>query len=114
MPRPPGFWCHDGLLPRLLSPLAWISAAITAHRVAQAGWRAPVPVICCGNVTVGGAGKTTLALDLSHRLIASGHAVHFLLRGYGGTLHGPHRVLPADTSAQVGDEALLLAGVAPT
>jgi tetraacyldisaccharide 4'-kinase len=114
MPHQPQFWRHDGLLPRLLSPLAALTAAATARRVAKAGWQAPIPVICCGNVTVGGAGKTTLALDLGQRLTAQGHVVHFLLRGYGGTLRGLHRVTPADTAAQVGDEALLLAPVAPT
>jgi tetraacyldisaccharide 4'-kinase len=114
MPRQPQFWRHDGILPRLLSPLAALTAAATARRVAKAGWQAPIPVICCGNVTVGGAGKTTLALDLGQRLTAQGHAVHFLLRGYGGSVRGPHRVLPACTAAQVGDEALLLAEVAPT
>ena len=40
--------------------------------------------------------------------------MHFLLRGYGGAIRGPHRVTPDDTAAQVGDEALLLAAVAPT
>jgi tetraacyldisaccharide 4'-kinase len=73
-----------------------------------------VPVICCGSVTVGGAGKTTLALDLGGRFVARGRAVHFLLRGYGGVVRGPHRVATSDTAAQVGDEALLLAAVAPT
>ena len=75
-------------MPRLLSPFAAVTAAVTARRVARPGWRAPVPVICCGNVTVGGAGKTTLALDLGARLIARGHGVHFLLRGYGGRRAG--------------------------
>ena len=114
MPHQPQFWRHDGILPRLLSPLAALTTAVTARRVAKAGRHAPIPVICCGNVTVGGAGKTTLALDLGQRLIAQGHAVHFLLRGYGGMVRGPHRVTPADTAAQVGHEALLLAGIAPT
>ena len=114
MPHAPDFWRRDGVLPRLLSPLAAITAAVTAHRVARPGWRAPVPVICCGNVTVGGAGKTTLALDLGTRLAARGRAVHFLLRGYRGAIRGPHRVAAADTAEQVGDEALLLAAVAPT
>ena len=114
MLHPPQFWRRDGVLPRLLSPLSAITAAVTAHRIAQPGWRAPVPVICCGNVTVGGAGKTTLALDLGQRLIARGRAVHFLLRGYGGKQRGPHRVAPGDTASDVGDEALLLAAVAPT
>jgi tetraacyldisaccharide 4'-kinase len=114
MPQPPDFWNHDGLLPRLLSPLAAVTAAFTAWRVTRSGWQAPVPVICCGNVTMGGAGKTTLALDLGARLVACDHVVHFLLRGYGAAIHGPHRVRAGDTAAQVGDEALLLANTAPT
>jgi len=114
MLHPPGFWRRDGVIPRLLSPFSGITAALTARRVAQPGWRAPAPVICAGNVTVGGAGKTTVALDIGQRLVAQGRAVHFLLRGYGGTVRGPHRVASSDTVAMVGDEALLLANVAPT
>ncbi len=114
MPRAPAFWFRDGWTARLLSPLSAIGAAIAARRVARPGWRAPVPVICCGNVTVGGAGKTTLVLDLAQRLIARGCAVHILLRGYGGRSRGTHRVSPDDTAEAVGDEALLLAAVAPT
>jgi tetraacyldisaccharide 4'-kinase len=114
MPGAPSFWSHDGLLARLLSPLSAVGAAITARRVARPGWQAPVPVICCGNVTVGGAGKTTLALDLAHRLSHRGHAVHVLLRGYGGDSRGMHRVATDDPAARVGDEALLLAAAAPT
>ena len=79
------------------------------------GWRAPVPVICCGGATAGGAGKTTLALDLGRRLAARGLAPHFLLRGYGGSVKGPVRVDPAQHGSEaVGDEALLLAAGAPT
>jgi tetraacyldisaccharide 4'-kinase len=98
----------------MLAPLSGVGAAITAHRVAQTGWHAPVPVICCGNATVGGAGKTTVAIDLAHRLTARGIAVHILLRGYGGVARGARRVQPDDTAAVTGDEALLLAAVAPT
>jgi tetraacyldisaccharide 4'-kinase len=101
-------------LPLLLSPFAAVTAVVTAHRVTRSGWRAPVPVICCGNVTVGGAGKTTLALDLGRRLLASGHRVHFLSRGYGGSGRGIRRVAPGDAASEVGDEPLLLAEVAPT
>jgi tetraacyldisaccharide 4'-kinase len=112
----PAFWFSGGgaLTPRLLSPLAAVTAAITARRVSRLGWRAPVPVVCCGNVTVGGAGKTTLALDLGQRLLARGRRVHFLSRGYGGSNRGTHRVDLRETTAQVGDEPLLLAEVAPT
>jgi tetraacyldisaccharide 4'-kinase len=110
----PSFWSHDGVLARVLSPLSAVGAALTARRVARPGWRAPVPVICCGNVTVGGAGKTTLVLDLARRLIDRGRAVHVLLRGYGGSARGVHRVAADDHAALTGDEALLLAAVAPT
>ncbi len=114
--RAPAFWRGpgDGMLGRLLSPLGAITAAVTARRIARPGWRAPVPVICCGNVTLGGSGKTTLALDLGRRLAARGLAVHFLLRGYGGRVRDAKRVLVDDSPALVGDEALLLAAAAPT
>jgi tetraacyldisaccharide 4'-kinase len=108
----PAFWSHDGLLARALSPLSAVGSALTARRVARPGWVAPIPVVCCGNVTVGGAGKTTLVLDLARRL--SGRGVHILLRGYGGASRGIHRVTPDDPVSLVGDEALLLAQVAPT
>jgi hypothetical protein len=84
-----------GLLPCCSSPVAAFYAAATARRMRRPGWRAPVPVICCGNATAGGSGKTTAALDIGRRLANRGIAVHFLLRGYGGTLRGPLRVDPA-------------------
>jgi tetraacyldisaccharide 4'-kinase len=102
------------VLPRLLAPASAVVAAITARRVARPGWQAPVPVLCCGNVTVGGAGKTTLVQDLARRLAARGQDVHMLLRGYGGRDHVAHRVGSGDTAMEVGDEALLLAGIGPT
>jgi 3-deoxy-D-manno-octulosonic-acid transferase len=113
----PGFWRFgaSGVVGALLSPVSYIVAAGTARRVARPGWVAPVPVICCGNATVGGAGKTTLALDLAVRLQARGLRVHVLTRGYGGSARATLRVDPAiHDSSQVGDEALLLAAVAPT
>ncbi|MCU0888588.1 MAG: tetraacyldisaccharide 4'-kinase [Rubritepida sp.] len=117
MLRAPGFWLPGGggLAPLLLSPVSAIYARATARRVSRPGWTAPVPVICCGNVTAGGAGKTTVALDLLERLAARGAAPHALLRGYGGTARGPLRVEPTTHDSRVvGDEALLLASLAPT
>jgi tetraacyldisaccharide 4'-kinase len=102
-------------MPLLLAPISALYAGATARRMAQPGWQAPVPVICCGNATAGGAGKTTVALDLGQRLADRGIAAHFLLRGYGGRLNGPIRVDPAThDSTAVGDEALLLAERRPT
>ncbi len=112
--HPPTFWRHDGWLARALSPASGLVAAATARRVARPGWRAPVPVLCCGNVTVGGAGKTTLALDIGQRLQRRGLRVAFITRGYGGTVRGAVQVHDGASATQVGDEALLLAAVAPT
>ena len=114
--RPPRFWAADGpAWPGVvLAPLGGLVAAVTARRVARGGWRAPVPVLCVGNASVGGSGKTVVALDLAARLAAAGRAPHVLLRGYGGTVRGVRRVAAEDPAALVGDEAKLLAAVAPT
>ena len=94
--RAPDFWSGGGwgIAPLLLSPIAAIYAAATARRVARRGWKAPVPVICCGNATAGGAGKTTVALDIGQRLSNRGVATHFLTRGYGGRMSDNNATLP--------------------
>jgi tetraacyldisaccharide 4'-kinase len=72
-------------------------------------------VICIGNLTLGGAGKTPAALAVADILRAAGRNPFALSRGYGGNLHGPVRVDPAKhRAADVGDEPLLLARYAPT
>ncbi len=100
----------------VLSPVGTIFAAGGRLRRALARpYRAGIPVICVGNLTAGGAGKTPVALDLGERLHRTGCRVAFVTRGYGGSLAGPVQVDPArQTAAEVGDEPLLLAAVAPT
>jgi tetraacyldisaccharide 4'-kinase len=79
------------------------------------GRQADLPVICLGNLTVGGAGKTPAALAVAQLLHAAHERPFFLSRGYGGQLAGPVRVNPSlHRAANVGDEPLLLARVAPT
>jgi len=114
--RAPEFWDRDGVLPRLLAPAAWLYRAGGAVKAAMSTpWRAPVPVVCIGNLTLGGAGKTPVALAVGDRLLARGRRVHFLIRGYGGRARGPLLVDPDRHDAgEVGDEALLLARMAPT
>jgi len=114
--REPGFWWRKaGLASALLSPLAAAYGAVAAPRMARAGARAGVPVICIGNFTLGGAGKTPTAIAIARMLRDGGERVFFLTRGYGGSANGPKLVdADADRADVVGDEALLLARVAPT
>lgn len=116
--RAPDFWDRktDGVLPTLLRPLGCVIAGLAAMRQKRSRpYRAAVPVLCIGNLVAGGAGKTPVAIDLVARLKARGVDAHVLMRGYGGSELGPVQVDPQlHTAAQVGDEALLLAQVAPT
>jgi tetraacyldisaccharide 4'-kinase len=116
MPQAPDFWAKPGLLSDLLLPLAWGHAGLSAARRALTKpKRVGVPVLCVGNLVAGGAGKTPVVLRLAQMLSEAGHRPHILSRGYGGNLRGPQRVDPTQHSAaEVGDEPLLLARVAPT
>jgi len=112
---PPEFWSRPGLLPSLLEPFALAYDGIGALKRALARpARVGVPVICVGNLVLGGAGKTPVVASLAQRLQARGATPHIISRGYGGTAAGPLAVDPAHHQAQeVGDEPLLLARVAP-
>ncbi len=113
--RPPDFWSSRRVLSTLLLPAGWIYAEATRRRLRRRGWRAPVPVICVGNVGVGGAGKTPTAIAIANLLTADGRRPHLLTRGYGGSNVGPLLVDPERHDYRaVGDEALLLARAAPT
>jgi tetraacyldisaccharide 4'-kinase len=113
-----GWWLDEAdQLCRLLKPVGAIYGAITAARMKQSGTRAKIPVICIGNFVAGGAGKTPTALALGALLQAQGRNIAFLSRGYCGALASekPLRVDPAHhKAADVGDEPLLLARLAPT
>lgn len=119
MMRQPAFWHADparpGLRARAFAPLGALYGWATARRVARGRrWRAPVPVICVGNLHVGGTGKTPTVIALAERLAAQGVAAHVVSRGYGGRLKGPVQVDPrGHSAADVGDEPLLMAGFAP-
>ena len=96
-------------------PLSWIWRRATARRIARATPADPgAPVICIGNLTLGGSGKTPVVLEITRLLIASGIDAHILTRGHGGRRRGPLRVDPRLHAARdVGDEALMMADRAP-
>lgn len=114
--REPGFWWRPpGLVSSLLAPLGAAYGIIAERRMIRRGTLAGIPVICVGNFTLGGTGKTPTALMLAALLRELGATPFFLTRGYGGSVEGPHHVdHDKDSAAQVGDEALLLARSAPT
>jgi tetraacyldisaccharide 4'-kinase len=112
--REPAFWWRPGT-GGALTPFAALYGAAAGLRMQSSGVRAGVPVICLGNFTVGGAGKTPAALAVAHLLHAARERPFFLTRGYGGKLAGPVRVNPSvHRAADVGDEPLLLTRLAPT
>lgn len=94
-----------------LRPLSWVWAEATARKLSKAApVKPPVPVICVGNLTVGGTGKTPIVQAIAARLVAKKTEVHLLSRGHGGKLKGPVRVDPyRHTADDVGDEPLMLA-----
>ena len=122
MMRSPRFWDRDvdpksregaPLTRLLLTPLAAIYAKVTARRIQNADpVEIGIPVICVGNLTAGGSGKSPIVAAIRQHLSENfgGWRVASLSRGYGGKLKGPLRVDPeAHTASEVGDEALMLA-----
>ncbi len=71
--------------------------------------RAGIPVVAIGNLTVGGSGKTPLAIHVAELLKAKGWSPAIVSRGYGGTVQGPRSVSLASDPAEVGDEPVLMA-----
>lgn len=116
--RAPDFWNtppdRPGLRARLLAPLGRVYAKATARRVASGeGFDPGIPVICIGNLNAGGTGKTPTVIWVLEQLRDAWHKPQVVTRGHGGSLEGPVRVDPSrHTSAQVGDEPLLLAAFA--
>lgn len=115
--KAPEFWLTGrGHWPAVLAPAGCLYALAGRLRhalthPADVG----VPVICIGNLTAGGTGKTPLAITIAELLRTGGRTPHIVTRGYGGSLTGPVRVDPAlHKASETGDEALLLARAAPT
>lgn len=121
--RSPSFWyppstptLGDRVLSYLLAPFAALySAGALIRQRMVVPERISVPVICIGNFTAGGAGKTPTAIAIAQRLETNGETPHFVSRGYGGQEAGPVRVdAERHSSTDVGDEPLLLSRHGPT
>jgi tetraacyldisaccharide 4'-kinase len=114
--REPAFWWREaGAASALLAPIAALYGGIAGRRMRRAGTRAAAPVICIGNFTLGGTGKTPTAIAVAQLLAEAGETPALLSRGYGGQFAGPVQVdASRHRAAEVGDEPLLLARAAPT
>lgn len=118
--RPPEFWNiregRDGapMIRTVLRPLGALYAWAGRRRRAKTEPLDPgVSVICVGNATMGGTGKTPVTIYLMKSLRRLGVNAHALSRGYGGRLKGPIPVNPRHTAEEVGDEPLLIARSGP-
>jgi tetraacyldisaccharide 4'-kinase len=114
--REPAFWWRNaGRAAALLAAASAVYGALAVRRMLKTGRHAGIPVLCIGNFTLGGAGKTPTALALAGMLLEEGERPYFLSRGYGGRLSGPIQVnLTEHRAPDIGDEPLLLARRAPT
>jgi tetraacyldisaccharide 4'-kinase len=114
--RAPFFWYRrKSVLASALAPLGAVYGRIAEKRFAQGDpYRSRLPVICVGNFTSGGGGKTPTAIAVAKLLAELGAKPAFLTRGYGGTTEGPEFVKKGHGAEEVGDEPLLLAEIAPT
>lgn len=113
----PPFWYENpGLKSFLMSPFGWIYGAVATRQMKNAKREElEIPVLCVGNFTVGGTGKTPTAITIAKAAIDMGLKPGFLTRGYGGAVSEPTLVDVDHHGAKyVGDEPLLLAAVAPT
>lgn len=119
MMREPWFWRSDSLAARAAA-FSMTPLSVIYDSAQRARWRltspakAPAPIICIGNATLGGGGKTPFAIAVQKLLAAEGLDCRFLTRGYGGAETGPLKVdLQKHDARDVGDEALLLVRHAP-
>jgi len=113
--RAPEFWTRGGTAATLLAPVGTLYGLSVAWKALTAKpHRARARVICVGNLTAGGSGKTPVALTIGAHLRAKSRNAVFLTRGYGGSESGPLEVTANDSMARVGDEALLLSRGGPT
>ena len=109
--KPPRFWFKKKrtLASILLAPFGWLYSYGTVNKLARGSrTKLNIPVICVGNINLGGTGKTPTVIALVEMLKTMGHTPAVVSRGYGGSFEGPVKVTPSHKSHQVGDEPILL------
>lgn len=113
--RAPLFWQYRPIKAELLLPFGVLYClGVMLKQTLQRPMQFSVPIICIGNFTLGGSGKTPTAITVAKLLHDRYPKLAFVSRGYGGKLKKPTRVdSKTHTARDVGDEPLLLARHAP-
>ncbi len=117
MLKAPKFWYlkKDTYLSSSLFPLSLLFRLGTKLRsLFSKEKQSELPIICIGNIVVGGAGKTPVSLKIGQMLIEAGYSPHFVSKGYAGLEKNNTLIESWHSPKKVGDESILLAEVAPT
>jgi len=107
---PPFWWKKPGLTSGLLTPAAMGYAFFSRRNMERhAPPKIDLPVLCIGNFTLGGGGKTPVAIAFARAARKMGYKPGIVSRGFGGSVRGVHMVdVSRDRAREVGDEPLLL------
>ena len=112
--KTPKYWQSNSLISKLLTPLGRLYGLATNLRLKLVKpQKAEIPVICIGNITAGGTGKTPVSISIAKMLATDMYHPIFVTRGYGGKLQNVLVNNKKHTAQDVGDEPLLLAEQAP-
>lgn len=112
--KTPTFWNQKNLLSDILIPFGWLYSGLTRLRLKlHHPYKSKLPVICIGNLTAGGSGKTPTAIALAQILQKEGYCPYFLSRGYGGKYQNIIVNKQNYQAEECGDEPLLLSETAP-
>ena len=104
----PKFWKNRNFISDILLPLSFFYLFISSFKnYFEKKFKSKLTIICVGNLTIGGTGKTPTVIYIAELLKNINYNVTILLKGYGGALKGPLRVTQKNKSSDVGDEALL-------
>jgi len=115
--KAPKFWYlkKDTYLSNSLYPFSLLFRLGTKLRnILSQKKKSELPIICIGNIVVGGAGKTPVSLKIGKMLRLAGYSPHFVSKGYSGIEKNNTLIQKWHSPKSVGDESILLSEVAPT
>ena len=118
MLKAPKFWFSNGkcslLISKIMTPLSMIWEVCARLRLMTGRYESfDVPIVCIGNITIGGSGKTPTSIALAELCIQHGINAHIISKGYKGKCKGPRKVTSKDSAYEMGDEPLLMSNFAP-